>query len=486
MTKILPADVEKEIRALAFPWLSCLTAIVLASSSVPVFRDFEVVAYFLGVSALGGLSMGHEYSNRTLPILLSLPSPRGRLFIVKWSVLAVMLLSIGAITGATATNLREFTDARFLWLPVLCSLCIGPWMTMWCRNPLGGMIFCMGLPGTVFVAVQLIYFWTTGVTVTEDFLFPRIALVVSAVGAVMSWRTFMRLEAIDGSGRDLQLPAWSSAASATVTRRNPIGLLIGKELGIQQIPLALGGAMIVGWMVAMTLRGHVTHITEIFNVLMVVLILPNAVIIGAVAAADERQLGTHEWQLLLPVPASRQWVVKVVVALSLTIVLCVLLPSPLVYFMNGPTAREAFPLLRPTIVLIAAVITALGLYFSSLSTSGLRAIVLAVAAIALGLIPGAQLATLRPVARYANSVAIHNLQRYGFYSLSSTAQDVVLGSVQFTLSAAFIFILLRFGLTNFRSAAPIGRHLWWQGLLIGLCLSTAAFILAVVPILGLM
>jgi hypothetical protein len=483
--KILPADVEKEIRALALPWLWCLAVIVLGLAQVPLFRGAELVAYMLGVSLLGGLSMGHEYSGRTLSILLSQPARRERLFIVKWGVLAAMLLTIALVTLASNTSLLEFSDWRFRWLPVLCSLCVGPWLTMYFRNPLAGTIFAMGLPGTVFITIQLTYFWITGLTLDESALFPRVAVVVCAVGAVMGWRAFMRLEAIDGAGRDLQLPAWSGTGSATVTRRNPIWLLVKKELGLQQIPLAFAGVMIVGWMVAMTLRGRIAHITEIFNILTLIVTLPTAVIIGAVAAGEERQLGTHEWQLLLPLTVARQWFVKVTVAMTLTFVLCVLLPSPLLYFMNGPLTVDPFPLLRLSMVLATAMVAALGLYFSSLSTNGLRAIVLAVVAIAIGLLPGARLAGMRQVARNANSILGRSLDYYGYYQLSYATRVSLVSGVAVIVAVAFIAMLLRFGLTNYRSAAPIGRHLWWQGLLIGLCLSTAAFILTVGSMFGL-
>ena len=487
--KILPADVEKEVRALAMPWLASAAVIVLGSSGAPLLRGFEAAAYFLGVSVLGGLAIGQEYSHRTLGTFLALPVRRERMFIVKWSVLAVLLLALDAIMWASNAEARAFASHRdtllLVALPTLCALCVAPCLTMWSRSALAGAVLAGGLPGTVFVTTQLIIYWVTGNVLDETFILARTTPLVCAIAAVMSWRMFMRLEAIEGGGRDLRLPAWSSDGIESVTRRNPTWLLIKKEIALQQIPLAIGGVMILGWMVAMTLRTTVAHITAIFNVLVVSLVLSNAAIIGAVAAAEERQLGTHEWQLLLPVPVVRQWLIKVMVAVILTLGLCVLLPSPLLYFINGPIATDtAVSLLRLSFVIGAAVVTALGLYFSSLSTSGLRAVVLAVAAIALGVIPGARLASMRNVSRYTNSFVGQSLDYYGYYALSANAQTVVLRGVQFTLAAGFIFILLRFGLTNYRSAAPIGRHLWWQGLVIGLCLSTAAFILSASSLLG--
>ena len=39
-------------------------------------------------------------------------------------------------------------------------------------------------------------------------------LGLCAVGAVMGWRMFTRLEAIEGPGQDVRLPQWLQAGSA--------------------------------------------------------------------------------------------------------------------------------------------------------------------------------------------------------------------------------------------------------------------------------
>ncbi len=51
----------------------------------------------LGSVALGALSIGHEYTNRTLTLLLSLPAARRRLYLVKLGVLGPMVLTLGAL-----------------------------------------------------------------------------------------------------------------------------------------------------------------------------------------------------------------------------------------------------------------------------------------------------------------------------------------------------------------------------------------------------
>ncbi len=54
--------------------------------------------------ALGAQSFGHEYSHRTLGLLLSQPADRRRLFLYKLGVLFVMLATLAAATsGSFAT-----------------------------------------------------------------------------------------------------------------------------------------------------------------------------------------------------------------------------------------------------------------------------------------------------------------------------------------------------------------------------------------------
>lgn len=479
MTRLLPADVEKEFRALALPWLAAAAAIVLGSAGVPLINGFEVGAYFLGVSVLGGLAMGQEYSNRTLGAFLTLPVQRQRMFVVKLGVLAILLVALDAIMWTSSGDVRAIANREpgLLMLPTLCALFVAPWLTMWSRSALAGAVLAGGLPGTVFVATQLAVYWMTGDVLNEASVLKTTTPIVCAVGAIVSWRMFMRLEAIDGGGRDLRLPSWSSAAIDTVTRHNPAWLLIKKEIGLQQITLALSGVLVAGWMVAMTLRDRVDHMADIFNIMTLFYAGSMALMIGAIASAEERQFGTHEWQALLPMSAARQWRIKVVVVLALTLILSVLLPSVLMTFMGD--SRWRLPLMAPGALVGAGVAATLGLYFSSLTTSSVRALVIAVPAIALGFLPGVRLNSWEEARRFFYGTWLRVLYEAGYSSLSYAGRARVSSGIELLLAVAFIAMVLRFALTNHRSAAPIGPHLWRQGLAIGLCLSAAAFIVSV-------
>ena len=149
---LLPFDVSKEFRGLAGAWLACLTALVIpAAMGVRATRALEILAYFLGVAALGALSIGHEYRHSTLTLLLSQPRSRARLFLVKQGVLAAMLLTLAAVAGAVVDlRARESATLAFAVLPELCGLFVETWLTMLCRNPLAGTVFAVALPGLLF------------------------------------------------------------------------------------------------------------------------------------------------------------------------------------------------------------------------------------------------------------------------------------------------------------------------------------------------
>jgi hypothetical protein len=92
---------------------------------------------------------------------------------------------------------------------------------------------------------------------------------------------------------------------------------------------------------------------------------------GSLASAEERQLGTLGWQVLLPIAAWRQWAVKAAVVLVLSLGFAIGVPAILyALFASGPGPVR---LGWPPAAAIAAVAT-VSLYASSLSTNGVRAL----------------------------------------------------------------------------------------------------------------
>jgi hypothetical protein len=107
-----------------------------------------------------------------------------------------------------------------------------------------------------------------------------------------------------------------------------------------------------------------------------------AVLIGSLASAEERQLGTLEWQTLLPLASWKQFAVKVAVASGLALVAGIGLPTLLAQFAPLPHLG-GFPRGAVWMLSVIALGLAIGsLYVSTLASSGARAVATALPALA--------------------------------------------------------------------------------------------------------
>ena len=497
-TAFLPWPVFKEVRALLFPWLACvLVMIVPTPVHAPRYVEgIQVIVYFLGAAVLGALSIGREYTEHTLGLLLSQPVGRKRLFLIKFGVLAAMLLTLcavghtGVFHGMARAPLAEKLEV--VLLPLLYALCITPWLTMASRSAAAGILFTMAIPVLLAVLGAGIVRWLGIRADAFSIVFQwRGTLGICAIGAVATWRMFMRLEAIEGQGEALDLTQWlrsqttANVRVAVLTKRHPIWLLITKELRVQQLALVLAGLYLFGWLAVTLMRpvadlfGTVNALSVLggaFNVLSPLYALLLGALIGSVASAEERQFGTLEWQVLLPIATSRQWAVKVGVAMGLTMLLGISVPAVLTHF---NLAMDPKPFFEPRFDYVspALVLTAGSLYVSSLCTSGVWALVISLPTMA-----GASIfmnVVLLPVANASQTAwsRLFNTLAPNAFVRGDQIPGSVMKAVGLLLVGGFIALVMRFALTNHRSAdRPAGR-VWKQALLMAL-FATAGIVLA--------
>src|SRR3954471_1488690 len=258
---------QKEIRALLPVWLATLA---LTGTAAWMKRPELVLAmFFVGSTILGAVSIGHEYSCGTLALLLSHPRRREKTYLLKLGALTAAVLTSFAFTLFVAPEwVRE--PPLVIVVPFVCGLFIAPWFTMICRNSLAGIVFTIATVAAVMLAAEIAVIaklgvgWSTRAAAAQALqtTTPPWAIgVISAAAAVLSWRAFMRLEAADGGQRAVQLPWRAEAAQKDTPRalsaRNPVWLLVMKELHLQQLSFVIAGLYAVAFVGLSSMRGIV-------------------------------------------------------------------------------------------------------------------------------------------------------------------------------------------------------------------------------------
>jgi hypothetical protein len=457
---VLPPSIAKEVRALAAPWLACVACVlVITLSDEPrLVGPLAVIAYLVGTVGLGALSIGHEYTGRTLSLLLTLPARRERLLATKLGVLAVMLLGLWVLAEALVfSGMPGPADAKQMisLIPLICGLFLAPWLTMACRSSIAGTVFALTIPSVLVVMGELLGVATYGHgPVMEAFRMTFVwfgTLGLCTIGAVMSWRMFMRLEAIEGRDQEVRLPEWTSAsavgaAAPHLTRHNPVWLLVKKELRLQQMSLVFAALYVLEWLFIVSLASVSNwKYGYLFTSLSFLHVGLLPLLIGSSASAGERQIGTLEWQVLLPMTAAKQWAVKVGVVFGLSIVLALGLPTVLSYFGDQILGgMPSSPFRSGPAMTIAFLLATGSLYVSSLCSTGLWALVMSL-----------------PVTVGSWTFLNVVLERVG---LRIFVIALIPTEVKLLLVAGFIGIVLRFAFTNHRSADRPAARVWRQAI----------------------
>lgn len=491
MSGLLSPSLRKEFRALAPSWLACLVALGAALAyGGGVALGLALPAYFIGAVALGALSVGHEYSHRTIGLLLSHPAPRQRLFFEKQAVLGALLLVLFAVAailmrdtdGLRDAGARASERAAMVWLPMLCGLFVAPWLTMLCRDPIAGTVFSLAAPGVLLLMGEVggaLAYGSRAASTDFRMLLLWVGMpALCGIASVSSVRVFRNLEAVDGRGEDVRVPGWLRrrvAVAATPARRqHPVRLLVQKELRLQQLPMTVAALYLVAWVVVISVRTVFPDVAGMFNVLTTFYSGSVALLIGSVACAEERQMGTLQWQVLLPMSASRQWAVKVGVVLGLTLVVALAIPSLLAGTMELLPAGAAHgPFSRVGLAIPAIVLTITGLYVSSLCNTGLSALLMSIPVVlGAGLLVRGMEGPLLGAAFTLSDSLPRSIIPAGLGLMGIVP---VLTAV---LAAGCLALALRLGLANYRSAERAPGRTSKQAIALAGCIALSVAITA--------
>ena len=370
----------KETRALVVLWGTGLAAILLVQTG-PV--EFGGVLAVLASIALGTWSVGHEFSHRTMPLLLVQPLSRRQHAVEKVTVLALMVstLTLAALGPGTPS-------VSLLVAGAAIGLTVAPWFTLRAGNARAGLIFTIAfvvlwILGLTLLAEQLAR-WRPDL-VADDRAFRATALrwstpVVLLAAAVAGWRRFTRLEVVEDTGEHVGVTArWPSRARSRAAphRSHPIAALIGKEVALQQSLFVISALAIVVWLIDWRFSAPGQHQATMFAVTLMHGVFV-ALLAGAMASAEERRLGTLGWQLLQPVSGARQWIIKAGVATSLALLLAFGLPQVIALLdPDALSGRDSAWMFRPEWVCLLLGVVAASLYVSSLAGNGLQALLVA-------------------------------------------------------------------------------------------------------------
>jgi hypothetical protein len=267
----------------------------------------------------------------------------------------------------------------------------------------------------------------------------------------------MHLEALDGQGAAVTLPRLFRRAT-TARRYHPIWALVKKELNLQQLSFLLVALFLAAWGIVALLPYFVDDMRVRPFMPLVNLYMPlMAVIVGATASAEERQLGTHESQLLLPIGAWWQWAIKTAVVLGLVLLLGLALPLLLIAITPGAADVRSG---MPTPARAAGIelsLAAGSLYASSLASSGLKALVSVLPAIALSMV-------------YAQMVIWILLEAFRPIRRTRVPASVA-GSIDVLLVAGLAALFIVLGFHNYRTSERSARRVAVQVALVAVYLA---------------
>jgi ABC-type transport system involved in multi-copper enzyme maturation permease subunit len=354
--------IHKEARSLFWPWCAVMIAgalpLVAQSHSAQMggplwgvhylIEPASFLGFFFGIPLLASLSLGNEFQHRTMSLLLSQPVGRMEIWGEKLSVTIVAALSAILVFGVSWRS--ALNQAPELWMAagawIIAMIASTTFWTLIARSTLGGMVLAGGVHYFFFIPWLFRREWIPETTTARSIA----AFLVLCYAAVMLWlgrRQLGRFQVTGGmAGDDLLMagPTLLPWAMAGWFRCRPAGAvlnLIRKELRLLRPLWLITPLGLVSWMYLSMLRsklerGSVPAIITVPAIIMVTAVTPLiAVLAGTLSLGEERTSGTHSWHMTLPVPARRQWLIKLFMALFAGLVCAVLLPILVLYLFGS-------------------------------------------------------------------------------------------------------------------------------------------------------
>src|SRR5579864_101435 len=335
----------KEARSLFWPWCAVIVAGLVpllqesrfarmagrsALGTLHWIEPISFLGFVLGIPLLATLSVGNEFQYGTLPLLLSQPISRMEIWKEKLIVMVVAVLSaLSVFCYAWRASLQEDLE---LWVIagafLIAITASATFWTLFARSMLGGLALNL-VNSLIPLALHERPDWAP-----KTFMARSLATFsLLSYAGVMLWlgrRRLAQFEVTGGMvGDDLLMAGADTTPGAGWLRCRPTSPflnLIRKEFRLLRLVWLISLLAVPLW-IGLPALGCTIERGSTAAVLMVLAFTPLiAVLAGTMSLGEERSWGTHSWQLTLPVPARRQWLIKLVTAMFTGLVCAALLP----------------------------------------------------------------------------------------------------------------------------------------------------------------
>ncbi|HEY3760410.1 MAG TPA: hypothetical protein VGN23_01505 [Verrucomicrobiae bacterium] len=346
--------IKKEVRVLLPGFLiGCELALFNALPGPVWGREYtelagvRVIITFLMCPAIAIMialnSFGVEVTTGTFTSLLAQPVERLKIWQTKILLLALALLMMGALWVGSTWILavydqnRSLVDPRetFAWM-VLFVLAIysgALWTVLLLRQAAAAFWFTVLIPAAIVVLFSA-FDDGDNHDVLQGVMVVGLGLYTLAGLFFARW-LFLRAQDVQWSGGTIAMPemrgspAWLLRLTAW-RMTHPVLALCRKEFQLQQSQFIMAFVLAVLHLGVLVTRSlghfHKNSTTEFILESFWWLWLVMPFMVGCTAIAEERKLGTHESQLCLPVKRRTQFMTKLAVVLSLSLVFGVAMP----------------------------------------------------------------------------------------------------------------------------------------------------------------
>lgn len=337
---ILPAWIAAMILSIAPVWFVSARYLVSLREEGAVNAS---LAFGIGAIFLGLAPFGQECGFGTFSLLLAQPVTRRRIWRVKIIVVAVaMILAMTALllSYQIRTHLSSSIEILVLMLKVgsfsaLAAFAGGLWTTLIFRQVGAAFWFTLLVPLAILMAAAQALEKSSLNSIEAGL--SAVLVLYAIAGFLWARRMFFRAQDVQWTGGTVTLPAWLSFSAskesvACVPKRMPFRPLIRKEFQSHHVSLLIGAGLLLLHLVVVGIRRMDFDPTQSNNVLSSLLELWWVLwfglpfLVGSTAVAEERKLGTLESQLCLPTTRRAQFVVKLVIALTVGVFLGGVMP----------------------------------------------------------------------------------------------------------------------------------------------------------------